>query len=134
MGGYKAIRRNNPGNIRSGGARYLGEIGQQGGFRVFSDAAWGFRAMFVLLNSYRVRHGLHTVREMLYRYAPPSENKTEAYIGYVCKSCGMSDYYPLDTTDHADMVPVVTAMARVEQGHDVDPADIELGWRRYVDK
>lgn len=128
---YKEIRRNNPGNIRSGGARYKGEMGSQGGFRVFKDAAWGFRAMFVLLNTYRVRYGLRSIREMLNRYAPPIENDTEAYVGYVCTACRMSDYYPLDTEDHDDMVPVVRAMARMEQGHDVDPAAVEEGWRRY---
>ena len=133
MAEYRAIRRNNPGNIRSGGARYKGETGSEKGFRVFGDAAWGFRAMFVLLDSYRVRHGLRSIRQVLYRYAPPSDgNDTEAYIAFVCKECGMGDYYPLDTGDHDDMVPVVAAMARMEQGHAVDPALVELGWARYV--
>ena len=121
MESYKAIRRNNPGNIRSGGARYKGETGSQGGFRVFADASWGFRG-----------HGLVDIRQMLYRYAPPSDgNDTEAYIRFVCKECGMNDYYPLDTEDHDDMVPVVAAMARMEQGQAIDPALVEEGWRRY---
>ena len=38
---------------------------------------WGYRAMFVLLHTYRVRHGCRTLREMISRYAPPMENHTE---------------------------------------------------------
>ena len=41
---------------------------------------WGYRAMFVLLHTYRVRHGCRTLREMILRYAPPVENHTENYI------------------------------------------------------
>lgn len=129
----KAIKRNNPGNIRKGGARYKGEVDCDGAFRAFSDAAWGFRAMFVLLRTYRNKYSLTNVRQMLYRYAPPSDgNDTEAYIGYVCTACGITDAYPIDVEDHDDMVPLVTAMARMEHGHDFDKKLVEEGWRRYV--
>ena len=48
---------------------------------------WGYRAMFVLLHTYRVRHGCRTLREMILRYAPPVENHTENYIRAVAAGC-----------------------------------------------
>ena len=44
---------------------------------------WGYRAMFVLLHTYRVRHGCRTLREMILRYAPPVENHTENYLSLI---------------------------------------------------
>ena len=51
---------------------------------------WGYRAMFVLLHTYRVRHGCRTLREMISRYAPPMENHTENYIRAVAADTSTS--------------------------------------------
>lgn len=58
---------------------------------------WGYRAMFVLLHTYRVRHGCRTLREMISRYAPPMENHTENYIRAVAAGAQVSPDEPLDT-------------------------------------
>ena len=72
----------NPGNIRQSKVRYKGEVrpSRDPAFKQFESLAWGYRAIFVLLHTYRVRHGLRSIREMISRWAPPSENRTEAYI------------------------------------------------------
>jgi len=72
----------NPGNIRQSKVRYKGEVqpSRDPAFKQFESLAWGYRAVFVLLHTYRVRHGLRTVRGMISRWAPPVENHTEAYI------------------------------------------------------
>ena len=76
----------NPGNIRRSKVRYKGERhpSTDASFKQFESMEWGYRAMFVLLDTYRVRYGLNTLREIISRYAPPSENHTGLYIDMVC--------------------------------------------------
>lgn len=97
----------NPGNIRQSKVRYKGEVqpSRDPAFKQFESLAWGYRAVFVLLHTYRVRHGLRTVRGMISRWAPPVENHTEAYIRAVAADTGIDPDEPLDTLDPATMIP-----------------------------
>ena len=52
--------------------------------------AYGYRAMFTLLHSYERRYGLNTIRSMLTRYAPPTENFTDGYIRFVSVRTGIA--------------------------------------------
>lgn len=74
----RGLRNRNPGNIRRSKTRYLGEVTPSCdvAFKQFETMAWGYRAMFVLLDSYR-RRGYVTLRQMIARYAPPVENHTK---------------------------------------------------------
>lgn len=58
-------------------------------FKEFESLAWGYRATFVLLDTYRARYGIDTLRGMISRWAPPSENRTEAYIQAVADDTGL---------------------------------------------
>ena len=88
----------NPGNIRQSKVRYKGEVqpSRDPAFKQFESLAWGYRAVFVLLHTYRVRHGLRTVRGMISRWAPPVENHTEAYIRAVAADTGIDPAAPLE--------------------------------------
>lgn len=80
-------RNNNPLNIRhSSRFRWDGErpYPDNQGFAVFANLDKGIEACFKLLRSYWHGHKLRSVREMLYRWAPPSENHTETYLQFVC--------------------------------------------------
>lgn len=73
----RGLRNRNPGNIRRSAVRYKGETeSDDAAFKAFASTAWGYRAMFVLLHTYRVRHRIATLRGMIARWAPPSENDT----------------------------------------------------------
>ena len=80
------MRNRNPGNIRRSATKYLGEVApsRDAAFKQFETMAWGYRAMFVLLDSYS-RKGYRTIRQMISRYAPPIENHTENYIRCVAE-------------------------------------------------
>ena len=94
---------------------------------------WGYRAIFVLLlHTYRVRHGLRSIREMISRWAPPSENRTEAYIRAVSADTGIGPDEALETLDPATMVPVAAAISRVENGTAADPDEIRRGWKLFT--
>lgn len=94
--------------------------------------SWGYRAMFVLLHTYRVRHNCRTLRAMIGRYAPPSENNTESYIRTVATSAGITPDQDLNTDDRAVMVKVVAGMSRVENGVPAVMGDVEAGWGLFV--
>lgn len=93
---------------------------------------WGYRAMFVLLHTYRTRHNCRTLRAMIGRYAPPSENNTESYIRTVATSAGITPDQDLNTDDRAVMVKVVAGMSRVENGVPAVMGDVEAGWGLFV--
>lgn len=124
----------NPGNIRRSKVRYKGEVrpSRDRAFKQFESLAWGYRAMFVLLDVYRTRHGLDTLRGMIARWAPPAENRTDLYLRAVVQETGLGPDEPLDTLDAATMISVVGAMSRVENGVKADRREIERGWALFV--
>ena len=125
----------NPGNIRQSKTRYKGERHPScdSEFKEFESMAYGYRAMFVLLDTYSRRYGLCTIRQMLNRYAPPSENFTEGYIRFVSQTTGIAPDEMLNTRDERDMVPVVAAMSQIENGIAAVMADVYLGWDLFVE-
>ena len=84
--------------------------------------------MFVLLDTYRKRYGLNTLREMITRYAPPEENHTAIYIDAVSNMTGIRPDEVLDTRDRRVMVPIVAAMSRVENGRAANRIEVEKGF------
>ncbi|WP_307756660.1 structural protein P5 [uncultured Alistipes sp.] len=124
----------NPGNIRRSKVRYKGEVqpSRDPAFKQFETMAWGYRAIFVLLDTYRIRHGLNTVRGMISRWAPPSENHTEVYIRVVADAVGVSDDAPLDTRDRAAMLRMAAAISRVENGTAAHMDDVKRGWELFT--
>ena len=84
--------------------------------------------MFVLLDTYRKRYGLNTLREMIMRYAPHEENHTALYISAVSDMTGIRPDEVLDTRDRKVMVPIVAAMSRVENGRVANRAEVEKGF------
>ena len=126
----RAERNHNPGNIRRCGVRYRGERRPScdPAFKEFESDEWGYRAMFVLLHTYQVRYGLNTLREMISRYAPPEENHTALYIDAVSEMTGVKPDEPLDTLDRKQMIPIVAAMSRIENGCEARRSEVEAGW------
>lgn len=126
----RGITNCNPGNIRRSRVRYKGERhpSTDALFKQFETMEWGYRAMFILLDTYRVRHGLKTLREMIMRYAPPEENHTALYIDAVCDMTGVRPDEVLDTHSRRVMVPIVAAMSRVENGCAARLAEVERGF------
>lgn len=101
-------------------------------FKAFESLAWGYRAMFVLLHTYRVKHNCRTLREMISRWAPPSENHTENYIKAVSSWAGMAPDREIDTKDKVTMIRMVKAMSTVENGVSAQLSDVQAGWELLV--
>ena len=101
-------------------------------FKQFESIEWGYRAIFVTLNTYRRKYGLRTIREMISRWAPPVENHTEAYIRAVTARTGFSADAVLDTRSRQQMIQLIAAMSEVENGVKADFRAVERGWELYV--
>lgn len=83
----RGIRNNNPANIRRGcNWKGLAETQTDKEFCQFTTMTWGVRALLITLRTYVTKYHLHTVREIITRWAPPSDgNNTEKYIEFVEK-------------------------------------------------
>lgn len=131
----RGLRNRNPGNIRRSDVRYKGECSRSSDaeFRQFESVEWGYRAMFVLLHTYSRRHGCRSVRDMISRYAPPSENNTEAYIRRVGTISRIDTHEVIDTLDGNTMIPVVAAMSEVENGVKAVREEVRQGWLLFAE-
>lgn len=87
----RGVRNCNPANIRKG-ARWRGmhPIQNDASFVRFELMHYGVRALIKVLHTYVVKHNLSTIREIINRFAPPSENDTSAYINVVSASVGLN--------------------------------------------
>lgn len=129
----RGIRNNNPGNIRNSERNdWKDEVSKADkkdqAFEEFKTMSDGVRAMMRLLQKYQRSYNLHTVKEIVERWAPRNENNTAAYVRTVCKEMQMPECCGLDLTNKGTMCALVDAMCFVENGVHIDMADIEAGW------
>lgn len=130
----RGLRNLNPGNIRRSKTRYRGEKSDttDAAFKQFESLEWGYRAIFMLLHTYRVRGYGDTIAKMIARYAPPSENNTEAYISRLCQATDIPRDMPLDTLNPEQMIPIVCAISAVENGVEADVDVVTKGWELFM--
>lgn len=114
----------NPGNIRRGQDwQGLAPAQLDPEFAVFTTPVMGFRALCRVLLTYGSKHGLKTVRGIISRWAPPSENDTEAYIRFVSISLGVKPDDVLDLSVRETLQDLALAIARKEGGRRPDGSD-----------
>lgn len=129
----RGYRNCNPGNIRISKTTYKGEVvpSQDVAFKQFTSMAYGYRAMFVLIHYYYRSLGLKTVRQIISRYAPENENNTRAYISYVADAILRGPDSEIDLTNMDEMVLMVAAMSKVENGFPANIDEVIEGWKLY---
>lgn len=120
----RAVRNNNPGNIRVGtnwqGLMPRAQMNEaqaaETAFCVFLSPQWGFRAMATIFHTYNRVDGVKTLRAAIARWAPPTENNTGAYLNDVCNQIGfMPDaLFPFDDQQH--MAALLKAVSIHEVG------------------
>lgn len=129
----RGIRNNNPGNIRKGNDRWQGLAPDaeqtDPSFWVFVSPVYGIRAMAKTLRTYYEKHGIATIRGMVTRYAPPSENKTGSYVSAVAGALGVDADKALSLEEFRGILPrLVAAMIHHENGSQpYDVAEIQEG-------
>lgn len=113
----RGVRLNNPGNIRKG-EKWQGLSPEQpdSEFCSFITPSYGIRAMARLLINYQDKYNLRTITEIISKWAPTSENDTNAYIYFVCSKSGFSKDQVLDMHSYEHIEPVIRSMISMEQG------------------
>ena len=127
----RGLRNCNPLNIRKTNIRpWLGEVrpGQDAQFCQFQDMAHGYRAAMRILQNYQRLYGLRTLRQIISRWAPPSENDTHGYIDTVCHLTKWDSERALQLKQKEQMSPLVSAMSQVENGRKANLEEVEAGW------
>lgn len=130
----RGLRNNNPLNIRRTANLWQGLSKEQNDpdFFQFESMAWGYRAAFVVLRTYRNRYGINTVERIVRRWAPEKDgNDTEYYIRKVTVLTGLERKQIVDDQDPRTMMNLVAAMSRVENGVPARQVEVCKGWKLY---
>lgn len=132
------LRNRNPGNIERNNIEWAGlvrpfemtaEQHAEPRFCVFTTALMGFRALAVMLRTYKTAHGCDTIDKIVTRLAPPVENVTDAYIAAVALGTGIDPDAVLDLNDPGVLAALCKAIAIRESGGQwlFDPKDLGAG-------
>ena len=126
----RGLRNCNPGNIRLSKDKWKGlrDVQTDMDFFQFTEMKWGYRALLKVLRNYRNLHGCQTLADMIKRYAPDSENNTNAYISAVCGRLGIPPFFVPDVDNKAAMCMIASAISFVENGVAAEMEDIADGW------
>lgn len=122
----RGIRNKNPGNIRKSFEKWQGLDSRQldRDFFQFTAPEWGIRAIARILLTYQAKYGLKSVKDIIGRWAPPTENDTAAYVKNVAKKLGVGVTAAIDASDPAVMRPLVEAIIMHENGQQPYPAGL----------
>ena len=135
-------RNNNPLNIRHSADRWQGACKEQTdkSFVQFETMAYGYRAAWRTLETYWKR--MHAqgvafnVRNIIGRWAPPTENDTEAYIIGVLKlgSLGGKEKLlpPSNASGYGRLSRMIAAMTTIECGIPFGQVDMEAVYQGYL--
>lgn len=114
----RGVRNHNPGNIKHGSSKWLGMSAVQDDptFVQFDQALYGLRALYKLLQNYYRIYGLNTIRGIITRWAPGTENNTAAYINAVTARMGRG--WSADTAINLDDAGQLVALMRAIIDHE----------------
>ena len=140
----RGLMNNNPLNIRHSADRWQGARIMQTDkdFVQFKDLKWGFRAAWKILDTYcltfKKEGKAYNVKNIIGRWAPPTENDTDAYVRAVVKLSGLGGnenmprpkhYWNFEEVDK--LVRLIRAMVCVENGIKWEKVDTKDIWKGY---
>jgi len=140
----RGIRNNNPLNIRHSADRWQGarSIQTDPSFVQFETMAYGYRAAWKVMDTYcltfRRERRPFTLRNIIARWAPPTENDTDAYIRTVTRLSGLGGNESIPRPRRYKMFAeldktarLLAAMTTVECGIPYDQVDRQAIWQGY---
>lgn len=116
----RGIRNNNPGNIRRNAANpWRGKVpfadSTDTAFEQFTTPVMGIRALLVLLRNY-IGQGNNTLRKIISKWAPPSENATAGYISFAAQALGITPDRAISRDDATLLIRLAKAITQKENG------------------
>ena len=140
----RGLRNNNPLNIRHSADRWQGARIMQTDpdYVQYKDIKWGFRAAWKILDTYcltfKKEGKAYNVKNIIGRWAPPTENDTDAYVRAVVKLSGLGGnenmprpkhYWNFEEVDK--LVRLIRARVCVENGIKWEKVDTKDIWKGY---
>ena len=124
----RGIRNNNPGNIRHNKANaWMGQSDLQTDpdFVQFTNPQYGVRALGRILTTYsNAPARLNTVRDLIGRWAPSTENNTANYIKAVSRELAVDPQQVIDVREY--LPRLASAIIRHENGQQpYSPTDLQ---------
>lgn len=119
----RGIKNNNPFNIRISNTPWVHKVipSTDAAFEQFSTSYDGLHAGITNLLNYFRFHGLNTVRQIITRYAPASENDLNAYVADVCGRNQVGPDDKLDLLNPFILCGLATAIIWHENGQNPYP-------------
>ena len=84
--------------------------------RMIHGPIYGIRAIARTLITYQDKYGLQTINDLISRWAPPNENKTDSYVAEVVTKTGFAASQSVNMHSYGDLKPVVKAIILQENG------------------
>ena len=140
----RGLQNNNPLNIRHSADHWQGAAEKQTdkSFVQFKTLPYGYRAAWKVLDTYfltfRRERKPYTVRNIIARWAPPTENDTEAYVRSVVRLSGLGGnesiprplhFYNYDELEKT--ARLIAGMTCVENGIKWEQVDMNAIWQGY---
>lgn len=126
---------NNPFNIRATKSKWIGQSGSKDGFCTFYSLTYGVRAALYLIHrTYWIRRW-HTIRQIIYHWAPPEDNnRTDEYIIFVVNFMRDYGYNVSDAAiphffDRQKLLVFLNAMAKIETGSEISEATLDKAFK-----
>lgn len=138
MAETRGVRNNNPGNIDYNSTnQWQGQLKPDPSiekrFARFDTPENGIRALGKLLLTYQRRYGLRTVKAIINRWAPSTENNTDAYVSAVEASIGVKPGEHIDLTTASAMRGFISAVIKHENaGYKYPDSILMEGVRRAL--
>ena len=111
----------------------MAEVQTDHAFVQFKSLEYGWRAAFYLLTrTYYHKYRLYTIRGIVSRWAPSSENDTSAYIANVARLTGIGPDEPLGIPSEQPSRWMMVGMAMAIQENGTDSLDyfaMLRGWK-----
>lgn len=129
----RGVRNNNPGNIdynknNAWQGRLPRNTSVEDRFERFVSPEYGIRALARVLITYQDKHGLATVRDIIGRWAPPTENNSGAYIDRVAQALKTGAMDRVDVHEYWTMKALVVAIiAHENSGYAYPDAVVDAG-------
>lgn len=129
----RGYRNNNPLNIRRSTDRWFGMSEEQPDreFVKFKALEYGLRAAIKIIRRYISHYKCDTIRKIVSRWAPASENDTESYIRYVACKAEISADQQIDVKDRLVIARIIAAMSYYESKWDITTSYIMNVWQLY---
>lgn len=126
-------RIDNPFSIRDQNQNFEGTVGSQQGFVEFENIRDGIRAADHLLSgpAYAEDPSIQTIRDVISKYAPASENDLPAYINFVSRKTRIDPDQQIDLKNPQVRAKILSAIALKESGFVISPNEIHNELRQY---